>query len=128
MTSIKHRQLNTSPEIEYTEIDIPDDKNLGTGSFTTLLKPNVLSSSRVIMSISLNVPVFQISVNINASTREIPVLLGRADGTDPISRKVFLLPVKVDPAVSHMLIANFKNWQVIGLDLDGTLLTEKKSN
>ena len=76
----------------------------------------------------VKVPRFQISVNINPGTKEIPVLLGKADGTDPISRKVFLLPMNVDPTISHSFVATFENWQVTGLELDGTPLTQNKPN
>lgn len=124
--AIEHRQEHPSPEIEYSLISIRDENDLGTGRFTTLLKPNVLSTSRAILSVVVNVPVFQISVNTNPDTGEVPVLLGKADGTDPISRKVFLLPANISSVIAHEIVASFKNWQVTGLELDGKLLVKKK--
>ncbi len=124
MPAIKHRQPNASPEVEYGEINIPDDKNLGTGTFTTLLKPNALLGTKTISSIMINAPRFQISVNINPGTKEIPVLLGRADA-DHISGKIFLLSANIDPTVSHTFVAAFENGQVLGLELDGTPLKVK---
>jgi len=126
--AIKNRRQNPSPEIEYSEIHIPDDKNLGAGTFTILLKPNVLSGSKVIAGMLVNVPVFQISVNVNPATREIPVLLGKADGSNPISSKLFLFPSDLDSTISHTLVAKFQNWQVAGLEFDGLFLTQKNLN
>lgn len=125
MPSIRHRRPEASPEIEYGEVYIPDDRNLGTGEFTTLLRPSALSKSRAIFSIMVNPPAFQISVNINPGTRETPVLLGKADGSDPVSRKVFILPPSVDSAVKHRFVARFEEWQITSLEMDGEQLREK---
>jgi len=125
--AIEHRQQNPSPEIEYSIITIPDENDLGTGRFITLLKVNALSSAKAISSMIVNVPAFQISVNINPGIREIPVLLGRADGTDPISGRLFILPSTVIPQVPHEFVTKFENWQVTGLELDGQPLDEKES-
>lgn len=125
MTEIKYRQPNSSPEIQYGEIHIPDDENLGTGTFATLLKPNVLSSTKVISSIMINRPKFQISVNINPGSRKIPVLLGKADGTDPISSQTFLLPPNADSTKAYKFVVIFENWQIINLEMDGVALAEK---
>ena len=123
--AIEHRQQNPSPEIEYSIIAIPDENDLGTGRFITLLKANALSSAKAIASMVVNVPVFQISVNINPETREIPVLLGRVDGTDPISGRLFVLPPTVISQVAHEFVAKFESWKVTGLELDGQPLDEK---
>ena len=125
MAEIRHRQPEGSPEIEYAEIYIPDDQNVGEGSFTTVLKPNVLSKSKVIASMIVNVPIFQISVNINPDTREIPVLLGKADGSAPLSRKLFVIPSDIKPSKSHTFVATFENWEITGLTLNGADLSQK---
>ena len=41
MPEIKHRQDKASPEIEFAEIYIPDDRRLGTRSFKTVIKAGV---------------------------------------------------------------------------------------
>ena len=126
MGSIKIRRERTAPQIDYAEINIPDDKDLGTGSFTTVLNQGALSGRNSISSVMINVPVFQISVNINPGTEAIPVLLGRADNSNPISRKVFILPQKLRKPQKHSFVANFKGWQITSLTLDGSALTEEK--
>jgi hypothetical protein len=125
MAEIRHRQHGGSPEIEYSEIYIPDDKVLGTGSFTTILKPNALSKKNPIISLMVNVPIFQISVNINPQTKEIPVLLGKADGTDPISKKIYMILSDIDMVKSSTFVAHFENWEITGLSINGSELTQK---
>lgn len=124
MPEIKRRQTNPSPEIEYTEIYIPDDRYLGTGSFKTVTKCGVLSSEKAISSIMINPPIFQISINLNPATREIPVLLGCADGSDPISRKVYIFPENINVSDQHEFEITFENWKITGLHMDKVLLTE----
>ncbi|MDP8241097.1 MAG: hypothetical protein P9X24_18555 [Candidatus Hatepunaea meridiana] len=119
MTPIKHHQSNPDYLVEYGEIDIPNDKFLGTGSFTMLLKPNAININSIISSQMVNVPVFQISLNINLNESIVSVLLGKADGSDPLSRKEFLLPKDIDGKPSHKFIANFVDWQITSLELDG---------
>ncbi len=124
MPEIKHRQVNASPEIEYGEIHIPDDKNLGAGNYKIVIKKGAFSGKKVISSIMINVPVFQISVNFNPATLEIPVLLGRADGSAPISSKTYLFPDYLSISDSHEFKVAFEKWQITGLYFDGIPLRE----
>lgn len=124
MPEIKHRQTNPSPEIDYAEIYIPDNRYPGTGSFKTVTKRDVLSSEKSISSIMINPSVFQISVNLNPASREISVLLGRADGSDPISRKGYILPENISISDPHEFEVTFENWKITELHMDKVLLTE----
>lgn len=125
MADIKHRQHGGAPGIEYAEIYIPDDKLLGNGIFTTVLKPDALTKNKPIISIMINVPIFQISVNINPGTKEIPVLLGKADGTEPLSKKLFLIPETLRTTKTNKLVVKFINWEITGLTLNGVDLPQK---
>lgn len=125
MATIKTRQEKPAPGINYSEIFIPDDRNLGTGKFTTVLQPNALAVKDPIASIILNVPVFQMSININPATKEIPVLLGKADNSPPLSQKVFKLPQNVELSETYVFEATFKNWEVKGLTMNGVSLQQK---
>lgn len=128
MPEIKHRQINPSPEVDYAEIYIPDDRHLGTGSFKTVTKRGALSSGKAISSITVNPPAFQISLNLNPSTKEIPVLLGFADGSDPISGKVYFFPENFNLSASHEFEVTFKDWGINELLMDGILLELKESS
>jgi hypothetical protein len=87
-----------------------------------MLKPNALAVSNLISCQMVNVPKFQISLNINLPKREVSVLLGRADGSDPMTRVVFILPDFTDLNPKHKVVAKFDNWQVSSVELDGTML------
>jgi len=127
MSEIKRRQTNPSPEIDYAEIHIPDDRNLGTGSFVNVTKRGALAGAKAVSSIMVNPPVFQISVNFNPSTNEIPVILGFADGSYPISRKTYFFPENLNVSDSHEFKVTFKDWEITGLSMDSGLLELKES-
>lgn len=124
MPEIRHRQQNAAPEIDYAEIHIPDDTDWGTGSFTTVFKPNSLTATKTIASIMFNAPRFQMSVTVNPN-REVLVALGPADGSDPRSAETFTLTPIADVSAIHTLAARFRNWQVTGLELDGVVLPRR---
>jgi len=50
MSEIKNRQDNPVPGIDYSEICIPDEHNLGTGTFTTVLEPGAMAKISPIIS------------------------------------------------------------------------------
>ncbi len=125
MNSIANRQPNPSPEIEYSEILIPDEGNLGTGSFTTRIKTKTLLAGESVSSLIVLVPHFQLSVNLNPATGKVPILLGRADGTSPLSRKVFLLPQNIDHSTPHDFIVKFQDWNIMSFTMDTDLLEEE---
>jgi hypothetical protein len=122
MSEIKHRQEKSIPEIDYAEIYIPDDRHLGTGLFKTVIKPGALSTGKAVASLMVNVPIFKILLDLNPSTKEILVLLGFADGSDPISRKIYLFPENVNLLDSHEFQVTFKDWEITGLSMDGVSL------
>ena len=124
MPEIRHRQRNAAPEIDYAEIHIPDDTDWGTGSFTIVFKPDALAATKAIASIILNAPRFQLSVTVNPNM-EVPVALGRADGSDPSSTETFTLTPIADVSAIHTLVARFRDWRVIGLALDGVVLPRR---
>ena len=126
MATIRQRPGNIAPDVEYGEIFIPDDTDLGTGRFTTSLKPGAMSGQEEILSVMKNVPVFEISMNIDFNTQAIPVSLGKADDTPPLSRKVFILPEDVNPAKKHTFVTNFQDWEIKSLVLDGKALTAER--
>ena len=118
MGEIKTRQENPGPGIEYSELHIPDEENLGTGSYRIVLEPNALAKRQPTVGLVINPPIFQMSVNVNPATKEIPVLLGKADDTPPISEKVFRLPENIELSDSYEFNALFANWEIAELLLN----------
>ncbi len=119
MAEIKSREQNPINGIEYSEIIIPDENNLGTGTFITALEPDAMAKINPIISSIVNKPVFKMFVNINCATNEVSVLLGRADDSPASSREIFKLPEKINTKETHRFDAIFNNWKVKELKMDG---------
>src|SRR4030042_1704784 len=106
MSEFSNRRNNPTPELAYQEIYLPNDANLATGAFRFQAKKNTMTppktpGPKAIVAAVINPPRFQLSAAINPGTREIPVLLGHADGSDPVSAIVFLLPADLDVTQPH---------------------------
>lgn len=122
MAEIKSREQNPISGIEYSEIIIPDEQNLGTGTFTTVLQPDAMVKTNPIISSIVNNPVFKMFVNINIVTKEATVLLGKADDSPASSREIFRLPKKINTKETHRFGAIFKDWKVKELKMNGKKL------
>ena len=115
MAEIKHRQVGGGPGIEFAEINLPDDADWGTGSYTTIFAAKALPPLKVMMSAMINLPRFQITVSVNPSG-EVAILLGEAE---PKSRARVRLPWGLERARTHSLQIQFASWAVIGALPDG---------
>lgn len=112
MGEIRNRQDHPNQGIEYSEIIIPNDAQIGNGSFVTSLRKGALIPKNQLSSVIYNAPIFQMSVNINPNLNEIVVLLGKADGSNPADRKVFSIPTGISTQKAHILIAYFNDWKI----------------
>lgn len=124
MPKIISREQNPIPGVDYSEIHIPDEDSLGTGTFTTVLEPDAMVKNNPIISTIINEPVFQLIVNIDIDTHEVTVLLGKADNTPPLSRKVFTIPEDVNSSVKNSFKITFEEWKITGLELNEEKLQE----
>jgi len=122
MAEIKSRENNPVPGIDYSEIHIPDEENLGTGTFTTMLEPNAMAKISPIISSIINEPVFKLLVNIYLTTNEITALLGKADKSPALSRKVFKIPENIELSDAHKFDVVFKDWEIKGMKMNGKFL------
>ncbi len=118
MPEIRHQQPGGSPELSLSEIHIPNDSDLGTGTFTNMLAPRALLSDKHIASIMANPPVFQISVTINPN-RDIVALLGRPDSKTPQNKAVFRLPMGLDFRQALRLVIEFAGGRIIAGSING---------
>ncbi len=122
MAEIKSRDNNPVPGIDYSEIIIPDEQNLGTGAFKTVLEPGAMKKNNPIISTIVNEPVFKLMVSINLAVEEVTVLLGKADKLPPVSREIFKLPKEFNVSDVQTFDVVFKDWKVKGLELNGNSL------
>ncbi len=124
MAEVRSREEKPLPGIDYSEIHIPDEENLGTGSFTTLFDPKAMVKVNPLMSTIVNKPVFQLIMSVNAAEYEATVLLGKADNTPADSRKVYKIPKDADTDKALTFKAVFSEWNITALEMDGTALKE----
>ena len=118
MAELKHRQLGGGPGIAYAEISITDDKDWGTGSYTTIFEAGALPPKQAMMSAMIHLPQFQITVTANVNG-VIAVLLG---AKEPTSRARIRLPNNLERQRTHSLQIQFAAWHVVGAMLDGSAL------
>lgn len=117
MPEIRNQSPGGAPELESTEIHIPSDADLGSGEYTLRFTARALPAEKVIVSDTLNAPSFQISVTVNPN-RNVAALLGKADGSEPLSRKTFVLPPGIVRSLPHTLVVQFADWEITEATLD----------
>ena len=127
MVEIRSREDKPLPGIDYSEILIHDEEDLGTGVFTTMLEPKAMAKINPLLSSIRNAPEFQLMVNINLAEEAITVLLGKADNSAALSREVFKLPKKIDTSVSHQFDTFFREWKITELRMNGNRLINIKN-
>jgi hypothetical protein len=96
MAGIKSRGEKPVPGIEYSEILITNENNVGTG--------------------------IKLMVNINLATESVTALLGKADKSPPASRESFKLPKKFKVADVHTFDVVFRDWSIKELKMNGKKL------
>jgi hypothetical protein len=119
---IRHELRNRDDDTERAEICIPNASDLGSGTFTTAFKPNVLHLRKPIASIIRNEDALQVSATINPSG-DVTVLIGQAK---PVSGATFLLTAAVDPTLPHTLKVEFRGWRIAAVSLDDSALLMKQ--
>ena len=119
MAEIKHREDNPIPGVDYSEIRIPDEHDLGTGEFTTMLPKKALSKMNPIISNVMNDPYFMLIISINLGIDQVTAVLGKTHDEPPISRKVFNIPKDFNVEDAHEFTVSFKEWDVTEMKLNG---------
>jgi hypothetical protein len=122
MPEIISREERPLPGIEYSEISIPDENDLGTGTFTTVIEQRAMAKINPIMSSIINEPFFQMIITINSAEESATVLLGKAGNSPALSRKVFKIPEDTKISEPHNFKVIFREWDIKALELDGNEL------
>jgi len=122
MSEIKSREDGPVPGVAYSEVHIPDDKKLGTGSFTTVLEPTALKKINPIISSIQNEPVFLMIVSINIAIEQATAMIGKSHNTPPLDRRVFTIPKGIDLMQVNDFSVSFSDWDITGMKLNGNNL------
>lgn len=126
MPAMHHRHERPGPGIEYSEIKIPEEQDLGTGEFVAGVTSAALANPTPLVARLIKSPHFQLSLNINSAISRIPVLLGRADSNEPSSRVVFALDHARIKQGTNVFTVKFRGWLVQQLLLNGEPLALDK--
>lgn len=122
MAEIRSREENPIPGVDYSSIHIPDEHNLGTGTFTTMVQAGAMAKINPIISNIMNEPYFLMIVTINLGIDQVTALLGKAHDEGPVSRKVFDIPKDINISEAHDFTVVFRDWDISGITLNGTSL------
>ncbi len=119
MAEIKHREDNPIPGVDYSEIHIPDEHDLGTGKFTTMVPEKTFSKMNPVISNVMHDPYFLLIISINLGIDQVTAVLGKTHDEPPISRKVFNIPKDFNVEDAHEFTVSFKEWDVTEMKLNG---------
>ena len=119
MAEIKNRETTPIPGIEYSEIHIPDENDVGTGTFTSVLEPKALKKINPIISSIQNEPVFLMIVSINIAISQVTAMIGKSHNTAPLDRKVFNIPDSIDDETANDFTVKFNDWDIESIKLNG---------
>lgn len=116
------------PEIKETTLFLNAESDISNGKFETILKSGALFHYKPIVNLIVNVPIFQLSVNLNP--QNIPprcvVLIGKPVENFPRDRKIFLIPDEVmnDTDTEHKVIVYWDNWNIVKLEINEGIIAE----
>ena len=122
MAEIKSREEGPVPGITYSEIHIPDENSVGTGTFMTLLEEGAFGKKNPIISSVMNEPVFILILSMNIAIESATAMIGKSQNTPPLDRKVFKIPPDVDTKGVISFNVSFDDWDIKGIDLNGNKL------
>jgi hypothetical protein len=113
-------------EIAASKIHIPDESDFGTGSFAMRFKRHSLPPNKTTALLISRPPHVQIAVTISPNGLVI-VALGYPDGSRPIHRATFLLPLGVNQDTDHTITVGFERGHIHGALLDDMPLARHDS-
>jgi hypothetical protein len=123
VNSIKYQFPGTRPGIYTFGIHIPDESDLGTGSFTTVFSPAAFSGSEQVPSMIVNPHIFGIFATLDPQRGIVGVRLHEADGVTPKHELGFHVPAGLNRDIAHTLIVEFVKWRILSASLDDSPLS-----
>jgi len=122
VAEIKSREEEPLPGITYSEIHIPDENSLGTGTFITVLEEGAFGKKNPIISSIMNEPEFVLILSMNVAIESATAMIGKSQNTQPLDRKVFKIPTEVDTKEVLRFKVSFDDWDIKGIEINGNKL------
>ena len=126
MAEFRLRQNDPSPPIEFSEIEIPNDTDFGTGSLCLKLRKDSVSPTEIVVFHTGKQPEFQISLTISYQKDELLALLGRADGSLPLSAREFSLASLNWRATRDPITVLFAGWMLTSVTCGTTTISDSR--
>ena len=119
---------SSAPEIKETTISLNAEDDVSSGKFETILNSGVLFRRRPVASLIVNVPIFQLSVNLNPQNKpsRCVVLIGKPIENFPRDKKTFLISDEIinDITTEHKVLVCWNNWNIIELRINEKVIAE----
>jgi len=128
LPAINKQEHGGHPAVASRAVDIPDDSDFDTGTYTTVLAPNALNTPDIIESLIMLPPEFEVAVHIDSARWQVEVFLGPAYSSLPSDARTFLLPDApgaINVAVSHTMRVEFVHGYITAAFMDDTNLAPK---
>jgi hypothetical protein len=122
VAEIKSREEEPLPGITYSEIHIPDETSLGTGTFITVLEEGAFGKKNPIISSIMKEPEFVLILSMNIAIESATAMIGKSQNTPALDRKVFKIPADVDTREVISFKISFDDWDITGIELNGNKL------
>lgn len=122
MAEIKSREDEPLPGITFSEVHIPDESNLGTGTFMTVLEEGAFGKKNPIISSIMNEPEFVLILSMNVAIESATAMIGKSQNTQPLNRKVFKIPADIDTKEVLSFKVSFDDWDIKEIEINGNNL------
>jgi len=122
VAEIKSREDEPIPGITFSEVYIPDENNLGTGTFVTVLEEGAFGKKNPIISSIMNEPEFVLILSMNVAIESATAMIGKSQNTQPLDRKVFKIPADIDTKEVLSFKVSFDDWDITGIEINGNNL------
>ncbi len=110
MPEVRSRQANPAPGLAFSELRLPNDRDVSTGTYTIGINQGVLEGKNKIVSAVVNPPRFQVEVSIDPQARIVTAAVGPANAA--VTKREIELPDGLDRKAAHTVLVRFKNWSV----------------
>jgi hypothetical protein len=122
VAEIKSREDEPLPGITFSEVHIPDESNLGTGTFMTVLEEGAFGKKNPIISSIMNEPEFVLILSMNVAIESATAMIGKSQNTQPLNRKVFKIPADIDTKEVLSFKVSFDDWDIKEIEINGNNL------
>ncbi len=120
MAMTGHRLGNPIAQVESAILEIPDDMNFGTGSFSVVFNRKAFSPDGVSFAVGIaNPPRIQCFMEVNRARSLLGIVLNPCvSSEEPLPTTQFMLPKHIKTGERHAATMRFIDWRVESVSFD----------